>query len=191
MDYIRAFIAIPLPDSIRIYLAHLQKQLKSNNLPKASWPKPDSMHLTLKFLGNVKPSDIKTIQKCMEKSVSYIPQFSLVATSIGVFPSVKKTRVIWSGIKGDIQNLNALVKGIEFQLFEHLDIPTEKKRFLPHLTLARLKRSVDPKKMTNLIKECKGEVSDEFIVSKIHFVQSKLKSSGATHEIIFTSHLKK
>ncbi len=127
MNHIRAFIAIPLPDPIKTHLGQFQKQLKSKILLKASWPKPNSMHLTLKFLGNVDTGDIKTIQECMEMAVSNIPQFSLSATSIGVFPSVKKTRVIWSGIKGNIDVLNSLVQRIDFQLFEALEHSKGKK----------------------------------------------------------------
>jgi len=82
MDHIRAFIATPLPDSIKAYLGHIQKQLKSKSLPNASWLKPASMHLTLKFLGTVNTGDIKIIRKCMETTVSHIPQFTLVATHL-------------------------------------------------------------------------------------------------------------
>ncbi len=190
MSYIRAFIAIPLPDSIKTYLGHVQNQLKARNLFKASWSKSASMHLTLKFLGNINTGDIKTIQKCIETAVSNIPQFTLAASSVGVFPSTKKARVIWSGIKDNTGILNSLVQGIEYQLFEQLDIPSGKKKFSPHLTLARLKQSVEPKKMNYLINEYKDKVSDEFIVSNIYFLQSELKSSGAIHKIIFISKFK-
>ncbi len=191
MGHIRAFIAIPLPDQIKAYLVYLQKQLKSANFPKASWPKSNSMHLTLKFLGYVNISDIKTIQNCMEIAVSNILQFSINASSIGVFPSVKKTRVIWAGIKGDYHNLSLLVKEIENQLFKHLNVSREKKRFSPHLTLARLKQPINPEKMTNLIKQYQNDKSDKFIVSKINLFQSELKSSGVNHKRIFSSYLKK
>lgn len=191
MGHIRAFIAIPLSNSIKNYLVQLQRCIQNNHLPKISWSKPDSMHLTLKFLGNIHSSDIKIIQKIMENTVSNTHQFSLHAASIGVFPSVKKSRVIWSGIKGDTDVLIDLVKKMENQFFDHLNIGREKKRYSPHLTLARLKQTVDSPKMKNLILKLRDKKSDQFIVSNINLIHSELKSSGSVHRIIFSSYLKK
>jgi len=149
------------------------------------------MHLTLKFLGNIHRNDINIIQKIMENEVSNTCQFSLAASSIGVFPSIKKSRVIWSGIKGNVVVLIDMVKRMENQLFDHINISREKKRYSPHLTLARLKQPADSSEMKNLILKFRNKKSNQFIVSKINLMQSKLKSSGAVHKIIFSSHLQK
>ncbi len=186
-DHIRAFIAIPLPDTVKDYLADLQKDLKRNQI-LASWPKPISMHLTLKFLGDIKIAQIPVIKSCMIDALDMLNgPVSLSAKGIGVFPSVKNARVIWCGAKGQTDLVGSMVGQLEKRLHKRANIRIEKKRFLPHLTIARPKQRIHPGRMVTLIQKFADRQSDEFLTSRIQLFKSELKSSGAVHTQIFSA----
>ena len=185
-DHIRAFIAVSLPEPVKFFLQNLQGELKKASV-KASWPNPDALHLTLKFLGNVNIDKIDTIKACMKKAVKGISTHTLSSSGIGVFPSVKNARVIWSGIRGQTDLLEKIVIRLETFLFEDMGIKKENKRFSPHLTVARVKSPVSPKKMIRLLQEFKEFSSEDFWVSDIQLFQSELTSSGAIYKLIFSA----
>ena len=95
----RTFIAISLPEKLRMVIAKIQSELKSNRENHISWPKPHLSHLTLKFLGEVKENDIPRISKCLEDVAANFSPFSLHSTSPGGFPNIKLPKVIWLGVK--------------------------------------------------------------------------------------------
>ncbi|MBT3387417.1 MAG: RNA 2',3'-cyclic phosphodiesterase [Desulfobacula sp.] len=180
---IRAFIAVSLPDVVKQYLSFLQKKLLNSGI-KASFPKPASLHLTLKFLGNISKTDISNIESCMEKAVMGIAVHNLSASGIGVFPSVKNVRVIWAGLSGRTDFTEKLATQLESSLFEEMNIQKEAKLFRPHLTLARVKGKIPPKTAAQLIKEFSTVTGPEFSVFGISLFQSELAPSGAVHKKI-------
>jgi len=185
---IRAFIAISIPEHIKKSVSDLQKQLQQSGI-NASWQKPDTMHVTLKFFGNIGVPQIDSIKSCMIRAVTGIPAYSLSFSGIGAFPSVKNTRVLWSGTRGQTDVLEKLANRLDKLLFENAGILKENRIFSSHLTLARIKHPLDPKKMINLLQAFHGFCSQDFLVSEIDFFQSELKSSGAVHKIIFSARL--
>ncbi len=148
------------------------------------------MHLTLKFLGDIDINKIDGIRQCMEKAARGVPRFSLSAFGIGAFPSIKNTRIIWAGTRGQTDMLANLVHRLEKNLFKDLNIPTDKKPYFPHLTVARLKKPVFPKKMIKLSETFKNCHSKNFLTNDIILFQSELKSSGAVHKKLFSVPLK-
>lgn len=184
---IRAFIAIKLPDSVKTQLKQLQVSLKQSGI-RASWPKPESMHLTLKFIGKIPLDRLDSLKDCIKKAAQGINAHILYASGIGAFPSLKKPRVIWAGLKGDLEIIEKLVKQIEYFLHKELGIKKEKKRFSPHLTLARIKRPISFSPIIKIVKNMEMDdiASDEFLVSKIILYKSTLLPSGAKHENIFS-----
>lgn len=183
--HIRAFIAIPLPKEIKKNLKNLQGQLQTSGL-KASWSNPDTMHLTLKFLGNISINMLDAFKTCMTRAVAEIPVHTLFFSGIGVFPRGKKVRVIWSGTRGQTDILEEFFHRLELILFEEMEIKKENRKFSPHLTIARVKKPIPPQTMIKLLQEFKDFHSDDFFVSEIKLFQSKLLSSGAIHKTIFS-----
>jgi 2'-5' RNA ligase len=183
--HIQAFIAISLPENVKVFLDDLQGQLRKSGI-KASWPKPVTMHLTLKFFGNLNADKVGDIKACMGKAVTGIPVHSLFASGIGVFPSVKNTRIIWSGTRGQTDILEKLVDRLEHSLFKNMGIKKENRRFSPHLTMARIKQPIHPKIAIKLLQKFEKFHSNDFVVSDIKFFQSKLLSSGAIHKNLFS-----
>ncbi len=181
---IRAFIAVSLPDAILGFLKGLQSEVRSKGF-KASWPRVENMHLTLKFLGNIDVQKIPDIETAMSRAAGLSAKASLTASGIGVFPSVKRARVIWSGTRGQTDILAANFKVLEDHLVKEAGIQKEKKRFHPHFTLARIKKPVQGKQIVKLMQAYQNRESPEFFMSSIKLFQSELKSSGAVYTKLF------
>ena len=180
---IRAFIAIEIPDPIKTSLQNLQRSLSASGI-RASFSRPETLHLTLKFLGNIRPDQLAALEKGMEKAVSGIPPHRLCAFGLGVFPSVKHARIIWSGIRGETHYLQPLGSALESLLFQSPGINKEAKRFTPHLTLARVKPDTSPDRILSAVMTFRDFQTPDFSVSGISLFQSELSSSGAVHRRI-------
>ena len=126
-NQIRAFIALSLPGHVQQVLEEIQVLLRSRGI-KASWTKPGTFHLTLKFLGNVQALD--SLVSAMNNSVKGFSSFQLSAGGMGVFPGIKKARVIWSGIGGRTDVLENIFNSLEYNL-QALDIKRKNAGFLP------------------------------------------------------------
>ncbi|MCM2283591.1 MAG: RNA 2',3'-cyclic phosphodiesterase [Desulfobacula sp.] len=181
---IRSFIAVEIPETVKNSLENLQKNLSASGI-NASFSKLETLHLTLKFLGNIRLDDLDSLERSMEKAVAGILPHRLFAAGIGVFPSVKHARIIWSGIRGETQCLGALAAGLESVLFRELGMEKEKKIFRPHLTLARINHNLSPDLILSAIKTFENFHTPDFSVSGISLFQSNLSSAGAIHKQIF------
>ncbi len=184
---IRAFIAVSLPEEIVFFLKHMQSAIKKRKF-RASFVKPDTIHITLKFIGNIEEHDITKIVQLMEDTAIINNPFSLSTGGVGVFPSIKSARIIWAGIKGDTDKLAKMHRDLE----KHCEIagfPSERKRFSPHITLARIKSCPNPANTLRLIHELQYDISPSFKCNEIHLFKSELKHSGAVHTKIFTVRL--
>lgn len=184
---IRAFIAVPLPGAVRHLLADLQFRLKKAGI-KASWPQPDRFHLTLKFLGETSCDRLAQIQTVMDRFSRQYPDLILAAGSLGVFPKIKKARVIWADIKGDIRGLEQLCHELDKDL-RRFGIPGQTRPFSPHITLARIKVPVSSHTLENLIQEHADRWSDPFYADSMVLYESILSAKGAMHTRLFQTKL--
>ena len=128
----RLFIALDIDAQIRQCIGRFIEGV-SNFSPDARWVRLESLHITLKFIGEKPPEVIPSLQEALEK-VS-VPTFDLTFSGTGFFPTVKSPRVFWIGIQAppELQNLAAAID----QTTAQFDIPKEYRAFSPHLTLAR------------------------------------------------------
>lgn len=178
-DTIRSFIAIGLPEPVIAHIREVQSGLKARNL-KMSWVRPENMHLTLKFLGNIKPSDVESIGREMAGAAKAYRPFSLSAKGLGVFPSIKRPRVVWAGLRGDMAALIDMQKDLESRL-EKIGFPKENKPFRGHLTLARGKGKIDSKSLLDSMNEIGHFESPVFVADELVLYKSDLKPSGAVY----------
>ena len=182
-DVIRAFIEVPLPDAIRVFLEKIQAELKISGI-KAAWPNPDTFHLTLKFLGPVSKDRLSAVRTVMEQFSGYCPNLFLTVGRIGVFPGVRNARVIWTDIGGQIRRLTDIFKELDRAL-RSLDFPGQPWRFSPHITLGRIKSRVSPGVMIPLLKRFENIRSEKFKATGLILYQSRLTSEGAIHTRLF------
>lgn len=178
-DTIRTFIAIELPDNIRSFINKIQEDMKSYGF-KMRWVRPESIHITLKFLGDINKADTEKITEAMSQAAKGRPPVSLRVKGIGVFPGIKRPRVIWMGLNGDTFPLIELQKAIDENLGK-LGIPKEKRPFKGHLTLARAKGNIDSKKLLDAMKAFGAFESETFIADKVILFKSDLKPTGAVY----------
>ncbi len=193
MEQVRSFIAIELPDELKLELSHLKAQLESGKQPGIKWVDPYSIHLTLKFLGNIAVDRIKEITEAIDEASQGIPPFRLKVKDLGVFPNLKRVQVVWVGISGEIDKLNQLQKQIESN-FAHLRFTPESRSFTPHLTLARLRNQVsldERQRFGQLIASTRFEPAATIKVATINLMRSQLTREGAIYSRISAVSLKK
>ena len=147
---------------------------------RARWVRPENIHLTLKFLGNINPADIDNIGGAMVDAVGNFETFNLVAGGLGVFPGINRPRVIWVGLKGQIQVLFAMQRLLEDNLAT-LGYKKEKRPFKGHLTVGRFKQSVNPNMIRRVLQKFGNIAVEEFTVRRVIFYKSDLKSTGAVY----------
>ena len=176
---IRTFIALELPPSVISLLEKVQEDLKSMRL-RAKWVRPENIHLTLKFLGNINPGDIDKIGGAMIAAVDDFAGLTLVARGVGVFPGIKRPRVIWVGLGGQIQSLFTLQRVLEDNL-AGLGFKKEKNPFKGHLTLGRFRQTVNPNTIRQIMREYANLYSEEFTARRIILFKSDLKPTGAVY----------
>jgi len=184
LETIRAFIAINLDPEIRGYLSSLQQNLNLDAAKvKVNWVEEKNLHLTLKFLGNISPSQIELIEIELKKITSQYPSFFIkLLPEIGVFPSYKMPRVIWVGIKEGAAELTEIYNLVETRLYKK-GFPRESKNFSTHITLGRVKYLKDK---DSLIRSLKSIHLDSFSqkVKSIELMESKLTPQGPLYGII-------
>jgi len=141
--------------------------------------KPDSIHLTLKFLGEIDDGKVREAGLALEKAPAGIGPFMLEIEGVGAFPNVRNPRVVWVGIKPS-QGLCALQRAVETNL-QSIGFEAEERPFTPHLTLCRIKSPADGKALGRLITETRPEARAAFTVSSFAFMKSVLKPTGAVY----------
>ena len=176
---IRTFIALELPPAVISLLHKVQQDLKRMNI-RARWVRPENIHITLKFLGDINPSDIDKIGVAMTAAAIEFPPVTLTVRGIGVFPGIKRPRVIWVGLGGDIRSLLSLQSRLEQEL-AGAGFPKDKRSFKAHLTLGRIKQSAGPAVSRQMISEYATLSSDEFSCNQVILFKSDLKPSGAVY----------
>ena len=183
---IRVFLAVELSFNIQEKLFALQQQLKGI-LPPINWVRPESIHLTLKFLGYVDPSLVSPLLSALEPIGEKYAPFSVDVRGLGVFPQVKHPRIVWVGLTGNTQVLQDLVFEIDVVL-ETMGFPPEEKTYHPHLTLARIKR--ENAKVGSALIQTRALESDQLlgtlIVDRFTLFQSDLDSTGSRYTSLWT-----
>ena len=184
---IRTFIAIELPEKIIYTIGKVQEKIKSYGF-KIRWVSPENIHLTLKFLGNIKKADMEKVAKAISESVTGYHSISLSVKGIGVFPGIKRPRVLWLGISKQLDLLTELQKTLD-ETLETMGFPKEKRPFKGHLTLGRIKDKIDPKRLHDVLKEFTKFESEHFFADRIILYESELKPKGAVYTKLIEAHL--
>jgi RNA 2',3'-cyclic 3'-phosphodiesterase len=178
---VRLFVALDLPDAVRRSLAAVIERLKPK-CREARWVRPESMHLTLKFIGHaIADGDTKKLGE-LRAALSTVrsgESVDLHFRGVGFFPNERRPRVVWCGIKAS-PNLAQIAAEID-RLLEPFAIPREKRAFVPHLTLAR----IDPPHRVDALARAAGELQSSDFGSaretEFFLFESKLKPSGAEY----------
>ncbi len=175
----RTFIGIAIDAKPIEQISNVIAQLKPR-LGAIRWVPPTNFHLTVKFLGEVEEAKLQTIVQALRRDLSPFPRFAINAKGLGVFPAVKRPRVLWVGLTGD--GLVRLVAKVETALAP-LGFAPEKRSFQPHLTVGRWRQEATSTKI--LEDELERWKHYEFGPSQVNDVillQSLLNTGGATYK---------
>ncbi len=183
MGKVRAFIAIELPTEVKSSLSGLIENLRPGRERAVKWVNPKSIHLTLKFLGDIPERQLVDITSALAGATEGLTYFDLKLEGIGAFPGLKAPRVVWAGIGGDISKLMKLQKQVEQSLVP-LGFTPEKREFSAHLTLGRVRENATHLERADLglaLGKLTPENASPFTVSRVSLMQSTLTHSGAIY----------
>ena len=194
----RLFVALELPAFVRRSLEKLQADIRSDirsdirassggsGFP-ARWVVPDNIHLTLAFLGDVPVPAVETVPGEIHGALSLAVEgffpVTLRAAGLSVFPGVKRARVLWTGVGGETDRLAQLQTRVANHL-EAVGFPREKRRFTPHLTLARFKGDADPEIVLSVMERRGGFSSEPFAADALQLFQSRLTPKGPVYTVL-------
>lgn len=189
MTKVRAFIAIEIPVSIKKGLTEIQDKLKRTGADVA-WTRPEGIHLTLKFLGDVEEKQLESVKWAVEEAAKGFSRFGTEISGIGTFPNPKYPRVIWIGVKDNNEGgLTALQNSIEKEI-EKLGFKAEKRGFTPHLTLGRVRSQKNRDSLIKALEEFDKIELGALNVEGISLIKSDLSPKGAVYTELFKVSLK-
>ena len=192
MALIRAFIAVELPEELKKELAELEAQLKKNTPPVVKWVDPNSIHITLKFLGEISTDSIDELMLAIEEAARGIQPFQLEVRELGAFPGLDRAQVLWVGIKGAVEKIAQLQKRIEANTAQ-LGFSRESRAFTPHLTLGRVRdeaRPNDRQRLGKLLIDTTFSALHDVDVNEINLIKSQLTPTGPIYSVIGSVKLK-
>ncbi len=175
----RAFIAIELPDTIKAALHELIGRLREAEA-RVSWVRPEHMHLTLRFLGEITPADALRLEELLALRYQGMKHFELQVCGTGAFPNIHRPSVIWAGITGSGNALDA-VQAIAEEEACALGLPRERRPFTPHLTLARIKEAEYGKRLMPYLSRERDFEGGAFPVAGVSLFSSELTPQGPIH----------
>lgn len=174
----RTFIAIEIPAEIRAALAALQIDLRRAKAD-VGWTKPDNIHLTLQFLGEIEEQRISEIADVLAGCAGQFQAFTLRLNGVGVFPNARQPRVLWAGLSGEVETLLAMQRDLAARL-SAIGIKGDGKAFHPHLTIGRVKSNRNARELV-----AQADLSSlpalPFAVHEIALVKSELLPAGARY----------
>lgn len=175
----RAFVAFELPGQVVEQTAALQADLKTQGL-KLRWVKPQNLHLTLKFLGDIPAAHAPRVGSAMQKAVADHPPVEMTLQGMGVFPGFKRPRVLWIGFGGQVDELEHIYQRLEDEL-EAVGFEREKRGFRAHLTIARIKGAVPGDTFRQVIQQTADFSPLQFSARRLVLYQSVLRPQGAVY----------
>mgnify|MGYP001182129787 CR=1 FL=1 len=169
----RCFIAIELPEAIRSRLRGLQDHLNGLS-PIVRWTRPEQIHLTIKFLGEVPDDRIAQVCSTTVEVAAAHAAFRLQVRGAGCFPPYGNPRVLWAGLHEPPDNLLRLHRDLDAAL-ARLGYPPENRAFSPHLTIGRVREGRSAHGVRPAVQACAAFGTEPFAVTELIVFQSILR----------------
>lgn len=183
-ETLRTFIAIPLSPQVVAKLGDVQRALRRTCPERAvSWVKPENIHLTLFFLGNILPERRPPIETALSVVARNVRPFTFSVQGAGAFPNLNRPRVIWVGMEEPSGQLALLHRAVN-EAMASVGFQPENRPFSPHLTLGRIRRRAsreDARAVGDTLRQVEVGHLGDVTVEELIFFRSVLKSSGAEY----------
>lgn len=179
-ELIRVFCAVELPREIRAAVtAHAARLRREFPDARASWARPEGLHITLKFIGEVEAARVESLSRAAAAAVEGFKPFRLSIEESGTFPPRGSSRVLWLGVKDESGQLARLQRRLE-QECSSAGFPPEPRAFKPHLTVARLRTPKDAQALSEAHRHTQfGPYNLE--VSELLVIRSELGPGGSRY----------
>jgi RNA 2',3'-cyclic 3'-phosphodiesterase len=171
----RVFIAIDVPTDIRQRLAAVQDQLRTASTA-ARWVSTDSIHITLKFLGEIAEERREDIDSALT-GLTWLPM-SISVRGVGFFPGVRSPRILWAGV--ECPTMEGLANEVDTRLVQ-AGFDSENRAFRAHLTLARTKENRLENALVKSAEPLKETEFGTFVADRFYLYQSTLKPGGSLY----------
>lgn len=179
MHAIRTFVAIDIPSPARKVIAAVQRRFLPLDL-KATWVRPENVHLTLKFLGNINPDRVPEVANTLASAASSSQPFTLSLDEPGLFSENGAPRVLWLGLKDGEGRLGKLYRDIDKAL-HGIGFGAETRPFAPHITVAKIKSLKNIQALKEEVESGKTIEKVSFEVTQIVFIESQLSPEGSQY----------
>jgi 2'-5' RNA ligase len=173
----RLFVACSLPPEVKLAIEARSAAIRAG--VRGSWVRPDSLHLTLAFIGEQPEEVAPAILASLQKHLGETHALASSVSGVGTFPNARRARVGWLALAGE-ERLNDLARLCREALLE-ARVPFDEKPFRPHLTLVRFRDGASPAQSRMFIEHFAGFVSDDFVIDHVSLYSSRLSSEGAIH----------
>ncbi|HEX7588958.1 MAG TPA: RNA 2',3'-cyclic phosphodiesterase [Anaerolineae bacterium] len=183
-DTIRSFIAIELEEEHRRALSDLQARFQRDRAASfVRWVAAESIHLTLKFLGDVDATAMPALQRTVADACAGIAPFTLSLNGAGAFPNTRRPNVIWVGMGGQVECTALLAQRLD-DACAAMGMARDDRPFSPHLTLGRVKREakLEERQLVGRLIDLAavGELG-WLNVSRVSMMKSELRRSGSIY----------
>jgi 2'-5' RNA ligase len=180
---VRLFVAVDLDEDVRRRIGRIAGALKrdSGTRLKATWTRPERMHVTLHFLGEVGDDGLPDLTAKLGADIEVSP-FDIALAGLGVFPSAERPRVIWLGVREGGAHLVAVHDTIARRIAD-LGLPLEPRAFTPHVTLARLRGHM-PGTATRALASHGASQAGRCRVDAVTLYESRLGPGGSTYSAL-------
>lgn len=172
----RLFTALDLPADVRQSLQRLLDRLRPT--AQLNWCSVENLHITTKFIGEWPDERLGELMTALGK-MPRLGEIRLRLRNVGWFPNERAPRVFWVGIEASA-SLEALAQALDVELGK-LGVPRETRPFSPHLTLARIKGTVDLSRLRRTIQQLPSLEFGEFSTDTFHLYRSDLRPTGAVY----------
>jgi 2'-5' RNA ligase len=175
------FLAINLPQEQKKTIAAFQKELLGH-LPGVKWVPEENLHLTLVFFGHLAPEEKTNLCSVLQNSLGEIESFHLEPQGLGVFPSIRRPRVIWVGLVEE-RYLRLLNQSL-FRILTEAGFRLDLREFSPHITLGRVKEKTNKEILPFLMERNKERRFARFSVTHVDLMESELKKAGPLYHLL-------
>lgn len=155
------------------------------------WVRPEGIHLTLKFYGDVSAARLPDLQRVLAEAAGISDRLTFTLGGLGAFPNMNHPRVVWVGLTGDVPALRRLQRTVE-EGSQQLGFAPETRRFNPHLTLGRVNQplsSSDQFVLTQTLRRAAIAPGEPFVLDTLTLWRSELRSGGSVYTPLFSSEL--
>jgi 2'-5' RNA ligase len=183
MPRTRTFIAVETSAEIRAGAVALQETLaKAGALVK--WTTPETMHVTLLFLGEVDDRELHAICRAVKEVAASEPPFPLRVSGVGAFPTPRRPKILWAGITDGANQMRRLYDKLEMKLLDLGCYRKEERGYTPHLTLGRVQREADEFTLARELPKLLSWDGGRTMIEEVLVYSSMLQRHGPEYTVI-------